>query len=99
MTSTSATNSLFELVDQLSKHAAAVHAVLQKETAAIGPSDPDDQREIDILREYFAENVKEIELRLEYQVLLVENLLELIECEPAVLEEDERKGIWASPGV
>jgi hypothetical protein len=89
MTTISATNPLFELVDQLSEHAAAVHAVLQKEIAEIGPSDPDDQPEFDILREYFAENVKEIENRLEYQVLLVENLLELIECEPAVLEEDE----------
>src|ERR1700691_6746346 len=89
MTTTSATNPLFELVDQLSEHATAVHAVLQKEIAEIGPSDPDDQPEFDILREYFSENVKEIENRLEYQVLLVKNLLELIECEPAVREEDE----------
>jgi hypothetical protein len=70
-------NPLVQLVDQLSKETAAFHVVLQKEIAAISPSDPGDQLELDVLRKIFAENREKLEALLTGQVTTLEEILEL----------------------
>jgi hypothetical protein len=74
---TTATNPLVELADQLCKQSAVVHAVLLKEITAISPSDPDGRPDFDALRDFFAENRKQIESLLADQAATVEELLEI----------------------
>jgi hypothetical protein len=85
---TTATNPLVQLLDQLCKQSDAVHAILLKEIAAISPSDPDDQPEFDILRKFFAENQEKIESQLEEQLTIVEELFELSgrQAEPSLFQ-------------
>ncbi|MGB8536807.1 MAG: hypothetical protein WCD57_10370 [Acidobacteriaceae bacterium] len=80
MNTTTATNPLVQLVDQLSKQAAAIHAVLQREIAASSRSDPDDQVELEALRKIFAENSAKIEALIANQVTTLEELLEIGGC-------------------
>jgi hypothetical protein len=67
------------LSDLLTAQNAAILLVRGREVAAFSVNDPEGQRELDTLREIFAENLKKIDRLLKEQVCIVENLLELEE--------------------
>jgi hypothetical protein len=70
-------STLVQLVDALHKQAAAVHAISLKEIAAMGPRDPDDREEFEILRTFLAENRQKIDGLFAEQKEIIDSLLEI----------------------